>query len=104
MRQTCCSQTHLVAGRHKALRHACKSEKLTCISCFLVVFAEALQKRAAAMFVAAFILFSVWMAGGVRSEWCDVGVVVWDEVQTCILPSRCHCHSLSLAPVNPDWL
>jgi len=18
-------------------------------------------------------------------------------------PSRCHCHSLSLAPVNPDW-
>jgi len=21
----------------------------------------------------------------------------------CILPSRCHCHSLSLAPVNPDW-
>ena len=25
------------------------------------------------------------------------------EVQTCIWPSRCHCHSLSLAPVNPDW-
>jgi len=25
------------------------------------------------------------------------------EVQTCILPSRCHWHSLSLAPVNPDW-
>jgi len=25
--------------------------------------------------------------------------VVWDEMQT----SRCHCHSLSLAPVNPDW-
>ena len=21
----------------------------------------------------------------------------------CIWPSRCHCHSLSLAPVNPDW-
>jgi len=33
----------------------------------------------------------------------DVGVVVWDEVQTCIWPSRCHCHSLSLAPVNPGW-
>jgi len=31
------------------------------------------------------------------------GVVIWDEVQTCILPSRSHCHSLSLAPVNPDW-
>ena len=33
----------------------------------------------------------------------DVGVVIWDEMQTCIWPSRCHCHSLSLAPVNPDW-
>jgi len=38
-----------------------------------------------------------------KTEWWDVGVVVWDEVQTCIEPSRCHCHSLSLAPVNPDW-
>jgi len=28
---------------------------------------------------------------------------VWDEVQICIWPSWCHCHSLSLAPVNPDW-
>jgi len=27
---------------------------------------------------------------------------VWGEVQICIWPSRCHCHSLSLAPVNPD--
>ena len=28
---------------------------------------------------------------------------VWGEVQICIWPSRCHSHSLSLAPVNPDW-
>ena len=28
---------------------------------------------------------------------------VWGGVQTCIWPSWCHCHSLSLAPVNPDW-
>jgi len=38
-----------------------------------------------------------------KTEWWDVGMVIWDEVQTCIWPSRCHCHSLSLAPVNPDW-
>jgi len=38
-----------------------------------------------------------------KTEWSDVGVVIWDEVQTSILPSRCYCHSLSLAPVNPDW-
>jgi len=31
---------------------------------------------------------------------------VWSEVQICIglWPSRCHWHSMSLAPVNPDWL
>ena len=29
---------------------------------------------------------------------------VWSEVQTCIWPRSCHCHSLSLASVkNPDW-
>ena len=38
-----------------------------------------------------------------KTEWWDVGVVIWVEVQTCIWPSRCHCHSVSLAPVNPDW-
>jgi len=29
---------------------------------------------------------------------------VWVKVQICIWPSWCNCHSLSLAPVNPDWL
>ena len=33
---------------------------------------------------------------------------VWSKVQTCIRPSWCHCHSLSLAPVKsrlvlPFW-
>ena len=28
---------------------------------------------------------------------------VWDEVHVCIWPGWCHCHSPSLAPVNPDW-
>jgi len=28
---------------------------------------------------------------------------VWAEVQICIWPSWCHCHSLSLAAVNPHW-
>ena len=33
---------------------------------------------------------------------------VWSKVQTCIWPSCCHCHSLSLAPVKsrlvlPFW-
>jgi len=33
---------------------------------------------------------------------------VWNEVQTCVWPSWCHCHSLSLAPVKsrlvfPFW-
>jgi len=28
---------------------------------------------------------------------------VWGEMLICIWPSWCHCHSLSPAPVNPDW-
>ena len=33
-----------------------------------------------------------------------VWLSVWSEVQTCIQPSWCHCHSLSLASVkHPDW-
>jgi len=28
---------------------------------------------------------------------------VWGGVHICIWLSRCHCHSPSLAPVNPDW-
>jgi len=35
------------------------------------------------------------------------GVLAWlsvrGKVQICIRPSWCHCHSLSLALVNPDW-
>jgi len=34
---------------------------------------------------------------------CWHGYSVWGEVQICVRPSLCHCHSLSLAPVNPDW-
>jgi len=30
-------------------------------------------------------------------------VSVWSEEQICISPSWCHCHSLTLAPVNSDW-
>jgi len=43
------------------------------------------------------------MSGGVMA-WLSV----WTEMQTCIWPSWCHCHSLSLAPVKsrlvlPFW-
>ena len=43
------------------------------------------------------------LSGGVLA-WLSV----WIEVQTCIWPSWCHCHSLSLAPVKsrlvlPFW-
>ena len=43
------------------------------------------------------------LSGGVL-----VWLSVWSKVQTCIWPSRCHCHSLSLASVKsrlilPFW-
>ena len=36
---------------------------------------------------------------GVVLAWLSV----WSEVRICISPSWCYCHSLSVAPVNPDW-
>jgi len=55
------------------------------------------------------VLWHCWFGGrkGIRpvKNWvvgCYRGCV-WGEVQICIWPSWCHCHSLSLAPVNPDW-
>jgi len=38
------------------------------------------------------------LSGGMLACLC-----VWVKVQICIWPSWCHCHSLFLAPVNPDW-
>jgi len=38
------------------------------------------------------------LSGGMLAWLC-----VWVRVQICIWPSWCYCHSLSLAPVNPDW-
>ena len=37
------------------------------------------------------------MSGGMLAWLC-----VWVKVQVCIWPSWYHCHSLSLAPINPD--
>ena len=39
------------------------------------------------------------LSGGVL-----VWLSVWSEVQTCIWPSLCHCHSLSLASVRSRLL
>jgi len=39
-----------------------------------------------------------------KLEWWGAGMVIClRSGHICIWPSRCHCHSLSLAPVNPDW-
>ena len=42
------------------------------------------------------------------SGWVQAWLSVWSKVQTCIWPSWCHCHSLSLASVKsrlvlPFW-
>jgi len=42
------------------------------------------------------------------TQWCMLVWYVWGEVQICIWPSWCHCHSLSLASVKsilvlPFW-
>ena len=61
------------------------------------------------------VLWRCWLGGrkGIRpvkklSDGVLAWLSVWSEVQTCIWPSWCHCHSLSLAPVKsrlilPFW-
>ena len=61
------------------------------------------------------VLWCCWLGGrkGIRpvknkSGGVLVWLSVWSEVQTCIWPSWCHCHSLSLASVKsrlvlPFW-
>jgi len=54
-----------------------------------------------------------WAAGrasGLQKteRWVLAWLSVWSEMQTCIRPSWCHCHALSLAPVKsslvlPFW-
>ena len=41
-------------------------------------------------------MYVIILSGGVLA-WLSV----WSAVQTCIWPSWCHCHSLSLASVKP---
>ena len=52
------------------------------------------------------VLWRCWLGGrkGIWPEKLSGGVLawlsVWNEVQTCIWPSWCHCHSLSLTSVK----
>jgi len=39
------------------------------------------------------------LTGGMLAWLC-----VWGKMQICIWPSWCYCYSVSLAPVNPDWI
>ena len=52
-------------------------------------------------------IWRCWLGGkkGIRpvKNWvvgCWSGLSIWSKVQTCIWPSWCHCHSLSLASVK----
>ena len=50
------------------------------------------------------VFWRCWLGGrkGIRpvKKWVVGWLSVWSEVQTCIWPSGCHCHSLSLASVK----
>ena len=80
---------------------------LPCIICFLLHLCYLHYFRYS-------VLWRCWLGGrkGIRPVKMSGGVLawlsVWGEVQTCIWPSWCHCHSLSLASVKsrlvlPFW-
>ena len=61
------------------------------------------------IFISSSVLWCCWF-GGKKVIWpvknwvMGAGMVIClGEVPICIWPSWCHWHSLSLAPVNPDW-
>jgi len=54
------------------------------------------------------VLWRCWLGGGKGTRPVEnlsggvlAGLSVWSEVQTCIWPSWCHCHSLSPASIDP---
>ena len=56
------------------------------------------------------VLWRCWLGGrkGIRPGGLLAWLSVWSEMQTCMWPSWCHCHSLSLASVKsrlvlPFW-
>ena len=71
---------------------------------------SAILSRCVYLCVVPSVLWRCWLGGRkgirpVKTEWLGAGVVsVWSEVQTCIWPSWCHCHSLSLASVKARLL
>jgi len=88
----------------------CAQQKQLC-GCFVTFFVFLGSNSASFSFSALMLLLGQQeghpackkLSGGVLAWLC-----VWSEVQTCIQPSRCHCHSLSLAPVKsrlvlPFW-
>ena len=78
----------VLEGHHNFYTHEC----MTCLQCFDAVG------------------WATGRASGLwKTEWWVLAwLSVWSEVQTCIWPSWCHCHSLSLASVKsrlvlPFW-
>jgi len=94
---------------HGLDREMCTPPTLCCGIWAIYLFCLAYAANSA---FSALTLFVGWQEGhpackklsGGMLEWLSV----WSEVQTCILPSWCHCHSLSLSSVKsglvlPFW-
>jgi len=78
------------------------------IACFnYSVFTHKLESAFSAYAFSALMLLVGRQGGHLAHEKLSGGMLawlcVWVNVQICIWSSWCHCHSLSLAPVNPDW-
>ena len=95
-------------------RNVCRPIRSLC-SCVLCFYVGLLTVRLCSMSDIVFywladlpsVLWRCWLGGrkGIRpvKKWvvgCWHGCLVWSIVQTCIWPSWCHCHSLSLASVK----
>ena len=110
LRHLCLKRESLCCENHLSLLATCNSEVMTiCQDRNMYTYINTRY-----VYVPS-VLWRCWLGSrkGIRpvKNWvlgCRTWLPVWSEVQTCIWPSWCHCHSLSLASVKsrlflPFW-
>jgi len=99
----------LVCSWNYTIAQSLDMHKVGRLSCNLCFFAKNFHRISILVVLSndafsALTLLVGWQEGHPACKKLSGGVLawfsVWSEVQTCIWPSGCHCHSLSLASVK----
>ena len=90
-----------------SLRNDSHRRKLCHLSCTLIISTPSKLPLFNCFAFSALTLLVRWQEGHLACKKLSAGMLawlcVWFKVQIYIWPSWCHCQTLSLAAVNPDW-